>query len=89
MTLLARRMILISALLACLGGGLAGAQDKPADTMELLREEARADKKLVVATALNLNRVSNFLDTFAQAYGSMTDAIATKLLAEFLALAIP
>jgi len=33
---------------------LACAQDKPADTMELLREKARADKKLVVATALNL-----------------------------------
>ena len=54
MTLLARGMILISAFLVCLGGGLAGAQDKPADTMELLREKARADKKLVVATALNL-----------------------------------
>ena len=35
-------------------GGVAGAQDKPADTMELLREKARADKKLVVATALTL-----------------------------------
>jgi hypothetical protein len=54
MTLRARGMILISGFLACLGGGLAGAQDKPADTMELLREKARADKKLVVATALNL-----------------------------------
>jgi hypothetical protein len=32
------------------------------------------------------NRVSNFLDTFAQAYGSMTDETATKLLGEFLAL---
>jgi lipid-binding SYLF domain-containing protein len=102
-------MIVISAFLACLGGGVAGAQDKPADTMELLREKARTDKKLVVATALNLtegeakvfwpvynsyqsdmityyNRVSTFLDTFAQAHGSMTDATATKLLGEFLAL---
>ena len=109
MTLLARRILSISALLACLGGGLAGAQDKPADTMELLREKARADKKLVVATALNLtegeakafwpvynayqsdmiayyNRVSKFLDTFVQAYGSMTDETATKLLGEYLAL---
>jgi hypothetical protein len=32
------------------------------------------------------NRVSNFLDTFAQAYGSMTDETATKLLGAFLAL---
>ena len=45
---------MISAFLASLVGGVAGAQDKPADTMELLREKARADKKLVVATALNL-----------------------------------
>ena len=102
-------MIVISAFLACLGGGVGAAQDKPADTMELLREKARADKKLVVATALNLtegeakvfwpvynsyqsdmityyNRVSKFLDAFAQAYGSMTDETATKLLGEFLAL---
>ena len=54
MTLRVRGLILISAFLVCLEGGLAGAQDKPADTMELLREQARADKKLVVATALNL-----------------------------------
>jgi hypothetical protein len=99
----------MSALLACLAGGVAGAQDKPADTTEVLREKVRADKKLVVATALNLtegeakafwpvynayqsdmiayyNRVSKFLDTFAQAYGSMTDETATKLLGEYLAL---
>jgi len=109
MALRVRGMILISALLACLGSGVAGAQDKPADTMELLREKARADKKLVVATALNLteseakafwpvynayqsdmiayyDRVTKLLDTFAQAYGSMTDETATKLLGEFLAL---
>lgn len=54
MTLRARGVIVISAFLACLAGGVAGAQDKPADTMELLREKARADKKLVVATALDL-----------------------------------
>ena len=52
MTLRARGVILISAFLACLGGGAAGAQDKPADTMELLREKARADKQLAVATAI-------------------------------------
>jgi hypothetical protein len=54
MTLRARGVILIATFLACLGGGVAGAQDKPADTMELLREKARADKKLVVASALEL-----------------------------------
>jgi hypothetical protein len=36
------------------GANVAGAQDKPADTMEILREKARTDKKLVVATALAL-----------------------------------
>jgi len=49
-----RGVILIPAVLACLAGGVAVAQDKPADTMEIFREKARADKKLVVATALNL-----------------------------------
>jgi hypothetical protein len=101
--------MMISTFLACLVGGVAVAQDKPADTMEILREKVRADKKLVVATALNLtegeakvfwpvynayqsdmityyNRVSKLLDTFAQAYGSMTDEAATRLLGEFLAL---
>ena len=50
----ARGVLVIPAFLACLVGGVAGAQDKPADTMESLREQARADKKAVVAKALNL-----------------------------------
>ena len=45
---------MIGALLACLVNGAAMAQDKPADEMETLRERAREDKKLVVATALGL-----------------------------------
>ena len=45
----------MAAFLTCLAGGVAGAQDKPADTMEILREKVRADKKLVVAEALNLS----------------------------------
>jgi hypothetical protein len=51
---LSRTTAVIGILLGCLGPGVAGAQDKPADTMELLREKARVDKKLVVATALDL-----------------------------------
>ena len=35
--------------------GVAIAQDKPADTMDVLREKVRADKKLLVATALELS----------------------------------
>ena len=49
-----RAVILIGAVLSCLVSGAASAQDKPADQMELLREKARADKKLVVAEALAL-----------------------------------
>jgi hypothetical protein len=45
---------MIGAILTCLVNGVAIAQDKPADQMEILREKARADKKLVVATALAL-----------------------------------
>jgi hypothetical protein len=49
-----RAVMLIGAVLSCLVSGAASAQDKPADQMELLREKARADKKLVVAEALAL-----------------------------------
>ena len=51
-----RRLFLATTLaLACLGGGPAAAQDGRADTMEVLREKVRADKKLLVATALDLS----------------------------------
>jgi len=46
--------MMIGAVLTCLVNGAAIAQEKPADQMEILREKARADKKLVVATALAL-----------------------------------
>ena len=45
---------MIGAVLTCLVNGAAIAQEKPADQMEILREKARADKKLVVATTLAL-----------------------------------
>ena len=89
--------------------GLAVAQDTPADAMALLREKVRADKKLVVATALQLteaeagvfwpvydayqrdmiehyDRVVKLLEDYAKAYEAMTDATATQLLGEFVAL---
>jgi hypothetical protein len=47
-------VIVIGGLLACLVGGIAVAQDRPAETMEILREKVRADKKLVVASVLEL-----------------------------------
>ena len=45
---------MVGAFLVSFVAGVAGAQDKPADTMEIFREKARADKKLVVATTLDL-----------------------------------
>lgn len=104
-----RSVMLVGAVLACLVNGVAVAQDKPADQMELLREKARVDKKLVVATALELteseakafwpvynayqsdmvthyDKILGFIDRFSKAYDSMTDATATKLLNDYLAL---
>ena len=49
-----RNVIALGGALACLVGGAAGAQDKPADNMEVLREKLRADKKVVVAEVLQL-----------------------------------
>jgi hypothetical protein len=49
-----RGMMVIGIFLGYLTLGVAAAQDKPADTMDALREKVRADKKLVVATALDL-----------------------------------
>jgi len=46
--------MMIAAFLFCLGAGTVLAQDKPADNMDIVREKVRTDKKLVVATALNL-----------------------------------
>ena len=47
-------VLVIVSVLACLVGQIAVGQDKPADTMDLLREKLRADKRLVVASALEL-----------------------------------
>jgi len=104
-----RSVMLIGVVLTCLVSGAASAQDKPADQMDLLREKARVDKKLVVAEALALtereakafwpvfnayqsdmithyDKLLNLIDRYSQAYGTMTDATATKLLNEYLAL---
>lgn len=101
--------MVMAAVVVCLASGVASAQDKPADNMELLREKARADKRLLVATALELtepeakafwpvynayqsdmivhyDRVWKLIGDYAGAYESMTDATATGLLGEFVAL---
>jgi len=46
--------MVIAILLGYLALGVAIAQDKPADTMDVLREKVRTDKKLVLAAALDL-----------------------------------
>ena len=47
-------LIALGSTLACLVGGVAVAQDKPADNMDVMREKLRADKKAVVAEVLQL-----------------------------------
>ena len=49
-----RSLIAFGSVLACLTGGLAVAQDKPADSMDALREQLRNDKRAVVASVLAL-----------------------------------
>ena len=49
-----RGVIALGSVLACLVGGAVNAQDKPADDMDVLREKLRADKKVVVASVLEL-----------------------------------
>ncbi len=49
-----KRPMLLAAMLSVLVSGIVFAQDKPADTMDVLREKVRADRKLVVALALDL-----------------------------------
>jgi hypothetical protein len=105
--------LLIAAVLTCLAHGVTRAQDKPADKsadqMDLLREKARADKRLLISDALALTEgeakafwpiynayqsdmVSHYdkmlamIDRFAKSYESMSDATATTLLNDYLAL---
>ena len=121
----ARGLVMIAALLISLVGSVAAAQDKPAakpaekpaaqagdkpaDNLDVLRDKLRADKRLVVAEALELtekeaqafwpvynayqsdmvahyDRILKLLDTYAGSYKSMTDAVATQLLGEFLSV---
>lgn len=51
----ARCVLVVAATLLSLVSGVAPAQEKPDTTMEVLREKVRADKKLVVALALDLS----------------------------------
>jgi len=58
-------LIAIGGILVCL---TVLAQDKPADNMELLREKAKADKKVIVASVLALTQ--NEADSFWPVYNA-------------------
>ena len=52
---LVKRLLSVGIAAMALGyGNYSGAQDKPADNMQILRDKIRADKKLVVATNMEL-----------------------------------
>lgn len=85
------------------------AQDKPADTMQIVREKIRADKKLLVAANMELTekeaqafwpiyesyqkdlgalngRTVSVIQEYAKNYTAMTDAVANKLVGDYLAI---
>ena len=49
-----RALMMIGTFMTCLAGGGAAAQDRPTDNMEIVREKLRTDKKVVVASVLEL-----------------------------------
>jgi hypothetical protein len=69
--------MLTGAVLICLAGGPAVAQDKPVETMDVVREKLRADKKLVVATALALT------DTEAGRFWPLYNAYQSDMVAHY------
>jgi len=89
----ARGLALIAAMLLLLGGGVAAAQnkpaekpaekaadksaDKPADNLDVLRDKLRADKRLVVAEALELTEKE------AQAFWPVYNAYQSDMVAHY------
>lgn len=73
-------LIIMAAVIGC-GGGVALAQERPTDTMEILREKVRADKKLVVAAALNLS------DSEAKAFWPVYGAYQSDMIVHYDRLA--
>jgi hypothetical protein len=69
--------MMLAVVLAALGSGVAAAQDKPADSMELLREKARVDRKLVVAAALDLT------DSEAKVFWPVYNAYQSDMIAHY------
>ena len=70
-------VVVIGSLLACLMGEAVVAQDKPANTMDIFREKARADKKLVVASVLELT------DNEAKAFWPVYNAYQSDMVTHY------
>lgn len=77
MRTLARFVMALAVALASLASGVALAQDRPADTMEVLREKVRSDKKLVVAVALDLT------ETEARGFWPVYNAYQSDMIAHY------
>jgi uncharacterized membrane-anchored protein YhcB (DUF1043 family) len=72
-----RGLITLGGALACLVGGAALAQDKLADNMDTLREQLRADKRTVVASALDLT------DAEAKAFWPVYNAYQSDMVSHY------
>jgi len=81
-----RSVMMIAAFLFCLGAGTGLAQDKPADNMDIVREKARTDKKLIVATALDLTEgearafwpvYNSYQSDMIEHYNRVSDLVST------------
>jgi hypothetical protein len=72
-----RDLVVFGSALACLVGGIAGAQDKPADSMDSLREQLRNDKRAVVASVLELT------DSESKAFWPVYNAYQSDMVAHY------
>jgi hypothetical protein len=72
-----RNLVVFGSALACLVGGIAVAQDKPADSMDSLREQLRNDKRAVVASVLELT------DSESKAFWPVYNAYQSDMVAHY------
>jgi hypothetical protein len=77
MRLALRNLVVFGSALACLAGGIAVAQDKPADSMDSLREQLRNDKRAVVASVLELT------DSESKAFWPVYNAYQSDMVAHY------
>jgi uncharacterized membrane-anchored protein YhcB (DUF1043 family) len=70
-------MIALGSALAWFVGGVAAAQDKPADSMDSLREQLRNDKRAVVTSVLDLT------DSESKAFWPVYNAYQSDMVAHY------